>query len=121
MFHVPIPKDPRILTDILGSHISKRGQVLASGIEVEEIAARSVGYTPRMLVNLVNEAGVQAGKRIFGRFESKETSEAVEVTEDDYRQADSFLRQRSDLLLLARRDEEIGEFVAKHNRRLIGY
>ena len=117
MFHIPIPKDPKVLTGILKSHIEKRGQTLADNLNIDEVAANSAGFTPRMLVNLVNEAGIQAARRIFGRFSTTEESRDLEVTPEDYKKADGFLRKRSDLGLLTRRDEEIANFVERHNKR----
>lgn len=123
MFHLPIPKDPEILAKILITHVEKRKQELAEDVVLDEVAAHSIGYTPRMLVNLVNEAGVQAARRIFHSFShvAEDVPQGISVTAEDYRKADSFLRTRSDLNLLERRDDEIRTFVEKQNRRTIGY
>ena len=40
-----------------------------------------------------------------------------EIVPEDYKKADGFLRKRSDLGLLTRRDEEIANFVERHNKR----
>ena len=127
MFHVPIPRDPAVLQQIVESHVKKRGQVLASDVELSEVAARSIGFTPRMLVNLVNEAGVQAAKRVFGRFSrtigtiSHTVPKPLKVTARDYQRADSFIRERTDVHIIARHDDEIAAFVEKHNRGSIGF
>ena len=108
---------------ILQNHVDTREQVLANDVTLDEIASRSVGYTPRMLVNLINEAGIQAGRRIFGKFSdvSIGISDKLEVTAQDYVKADSYLRPRSDLNFLRRRDDEILRFVEKHNRGRMGF
>lgn len=122
MFHVPIPKEQAIIAKILSVHVEKRGQTLTDGVCLEEVAANSVGFTPRMLVNLVNEAGVQAARRIFGKFSNQQqSSEPLAVTADDYRKADKFIRTRSDINIIARRDEEIAKFVKRHNQRRVGF
>ncbi|MBI4453888.1 ATP-binding protein [Candidatus Woesearchaeota archaeon] len=122
MFHVPIPKEQAVIAKILSVHVEKRGQALADNVCIDEIAATSIGFTPRMLVNLVNEAGVQAARRIFGKFSSQQqTSEPLEVTADDYIKADAFIRARSDINIIARRDDEIAKFVEKHNKLKVGF
>lgn len=120
MFHVQLPRTTDVVTRILQTHIRDREQVVAQDVDIEEIAARSLGFTPRMLVGLINEAGVQAARRIFGTFTGTATA-ALEVTAADYRQADAFLRTRSDVQLIARRDEEIAAFVERHNQGRVGF
>jgi SpoVK/Ycf46/Vps4 family AAA+-type ATPase len=121
MFHIPLPKEPSVLKGILAAHIEDRKQVLSRDLDLMEVAGSCIGYTPRMLVNLVNEAGVQAARRIYGRFGEQESSVPLEVTMDDYMNADRFLRSRSDINLIQKRDEEIGEFIEKHNKRKPGF
>lgn len=122
MFHVPIPKEPDVLKRILSVHVEKREQALADDVCLNEIASNSVGFTPRMLVNLVNEAGVQAARRIFGKFSNQQQiTEPLAVTADDYRKADAFIRKRSDINIIARRDEEIAKFVERHNQKKLGF
>ena len=122
MFHVPIPKEQAVIAKILSVHVEKRGQTLANGVCLDEIAASSIGFTPRMLVNLVNEAGVQAARRIFGKFsKQQQTSEPLEVTAHDYKKADAFIRARSDINIIARRDDEIAKFVERHNKLKVGF
>ncbi len=112
IYHVPVPRDEEVLSRILSLHMGNRGQVLDPEICVDEIAHNSVGFTPRMLDFLVNEAGQVAARRLFGRFsEVSDDVEALEVTAADYKAADEHVKSRNDLDALRKRDEAIGKFV----------
>lgn len=123
LIHIPIPKDQAIIEQILQSHISNREQTIERGLPVSHIAEKIKGYTPRMMVSLVNEAGIQAGKRIFKNFSScgNNPNDQVEVKAQDYESAIKVINEKSDIQILKRRDNEIGEFVYKKNKNRIGF
>ncbi|MFH1439446.1 MAG: AAA family ATPase [Candidatus Woesearchaeota archaeon] len=133
MYHVPIPTDTNILARILSKHISKREQVILnndcidlsddftySNVDIHEIVAECIGFTPRLLVKLVNEAGMQAAKRIYKTFSGTRKYPLV-VTGDDYKKAIKIVKSTTDLDHLKRRDEEISAFVVKKGGKRVGF
>ena len=54
-----------LFLQILGVHLHRRGLPLAPDVQVEEIAAMTMGFTGADLANLVNEVGVKVAKSAY--------------------------------------------------------